>query len=231
MSDQVPYYNRFGEIHAQSILDCPEPEYWTTDYSERGSVYREMKERVDRQQELIRTWFDKSHPVLDIGCGFGRQAVWMAREGFRVRGTDTSAVFISIAEKLFTRFGLKGEFFCTDILKDKNHGHYKQVLLLDVLEHIPPAYREKMLERVSEKMVTGGILILSLPHTRKRFSSRVNNEIRKRITGQLRYFLAREEHPYTIPGKKKILKLTRTFFELVSFQETTLSDYYILRRL
>ena len=79
MPGQVNYYNRFGKKYEQDILNCPEPELWTTDYHEQGRVYREMKERIKQQQELILDHFDKKFPVIDIGCGFGRQAVLLAK--------------------------------------------------------------------------------------------------------------------------------------------------------
>ena len=75
-----------------------------------------MKKRIDQQKELIAEYFTNKFTVLDIGCGFGRQAVLLAKMGFKVTGTDTSDVFIQIASKLFEKNNYKGEFLCTDII-------------------------------------------------------------------------------------------------------------------
>lgn len=56
MSAQIKYYNQFGNAYRQSILSCPEPELWTTDYTEKGRVYNEMKSRIE-QQQLIDDYF------------------------------------------------------------------------------------------------------------------------------------------------------------------------------
>ena len=135
---QVEYYNRFGEQFRQSILSSPQPELWTTDYAEKGPVYRQMSERVHHQQELIEKYFSKENPVLDIGCGFGRQAVLLARLGYAVKGVDTSEVFIRIARELFAAHHYQGEFTCGSILeKETFPGPVSQMILFDVLEHIP----------------------------------------------------------------------------------------------
>src|SRR5215470_5867380 len=90
MPDQVEYYNRFGELYKEDILTCPEPEFWTTDYKTRGRVYTEMVQRVEEQGALVEEFFTNTVPLLDIGCGFGRQAIFLAKKGFNVIGFDTS---------------------------------------------------------------------------------------------------------------------------------------------
>src|SRR5690349_13999996 len=117
MSGQISYYNKFADKYRSSILDCPEPEYWTTDYDEKGKVYREIKERVDLQKEWVLKYFKKNKPVLDIGCGFARQAYWMAKSGFNVEGIDTSESFISLAKELFQKKGLTAKFSCIEIFE------------------------------------------------------------------------------------------------------------------
>jgi len=67
MPDQVEYYNRFGELHREEILGCPEPQFWTTDYKTTGCVYAEMVRRIKEQTELVEEFFTNSIPVLDIG--------------------------------------------------------------------------------------------------------------------------------------------------------------------
>ncbi len=129
MLGQVNYYNDFGEIYKQSILSCPEPELWTTDYDTKGRVFREMRERVEQQQKLISAYFTPIIPVLDIGCGFGRQSISLAKNGYTLTGTDTSDVFIDIVKELFLKHGFEGRFICTDIINGKNlPGQQKQIL-------------------------------------------------------------------------------------------------------
>ncbi|MBL7741195.1 MAG: class I SAM-dependent methyltransferase [Chitinophagaceae bacterium] len=228
MTSQVNYYNQFGNLYRQSILDCPEPQYWTTDYGVKGRVYREMKERIDLQEKLVQEYFTKEQTVLDIGCGFGRQAFSLVSKGYKVKGTDTSDVFIEIAQQLFLRHGYAGDFTCMDILRENISGSFNQLLLLDVLEHIKPQQRRGLFEKLDK--IGGTTLIISLPHVKKRVSSQLNNRIRKQMTRYLPFFVNREEHPYPIPGKNNMLKLSKDIFSLHKFIQTLQTDYYVFRR-
>jgi 2-polyprenyl-3-methyl-5-hydroxy-6-metoxy-1,4-benzoquinol methylase len=156
MPDQVTYYNQFGEQFEQSILDCPEPELWTTDYEEKRRIYHEMKERANQQEKLFNEFLNPAHPVLDIGCGFGRQAFLLAKKGFTVTGTDTSNAFIEIAKKLFEKHNYKGIFLCLDIVTEKLNQQFNQLILLDVLEHIKPNQRNIFFNRLVEIMSNRG---------------------------------------------------------------------------
>lgn len=53
--------------------------------------------------------------ILDLGCGTGTNAWFMAREGFSVWGIDGSDVAISRAVSRFQREGLVGDFRVGDI--------------------------------------------------------------------------------------------------------------------
>jgi 2-polyprenyl-3-methyl-5-hydroxy-6-metoxy-1,4-benzoquinol methylase len=230
MSSQVEYYNQFGNHHRDSILKCPEPEVWTTDYDKKGRVYQEIKHRIDQQIELIKRYFSNDCPVLDIGCGFGRQAIILAKLGYTVTGIDTSPVFIDIAKELFKQHGYKGDFICSGVDNNLIGEQHRQILLLDVLEHITPPHQKNFLFLVDKILARGGVLIISVPHVKRRITSKLNNAIRKRITQHFSFFLQREEHPYPIPGKHRILKLCRPYFSLTKFIESEQTDYYVFQK-
>ncbi len=230
MDGQVDFYDRFGDLYRESILNCPEPEFWTTDYEEKGRVYLEMKERLKFQQQFINKYFEKEHTVLDIGCGFGRQAAWLAKNGFRVMGIDSSPVFITLAKQIFHQRGYEGTFFIGSLEHLAPVSKFKQVLLLDVLEHIPPSSRESSVKRMGEMMETNGLLIISLPRVRERISSMINNSIVRRVKSRFGYFLRREEHPFPIPTKKQVKKLFTPAFECLEFLSSAATDYYIFQK-
>jgi len=230
MSSQVNYYNEFGEKYRSDIVSCPEPHYWTTDYGKKGRIYQELKERVKTQAELIVRFFKKSDELLDIGCGFGRQAYLLASKGFHVVGTDTSPVFIEIANQLFKKHNFNGDFLCVDILNHSVDKKFFQVLLLDVFEHIPPSRRKEFLSKIDALMLPKAVLIMSLPHVKKRLTSQLNNKFRRGLTQYFNFFKNREEHPYPIPQKQDILKMIKNHFIIIHFQKTAETDYYVLEK-
>lgn len=230
MPAQTDYYNLFGSKYRDAILSCPEPQFWTTDYESRGRVYTEMKERVEAQERLISAYFNPALPVLDIGCGFGRQAFLLAKKGFQISGTDTSEVFIEIARTLFHRHGLKGNFMQMDLLEDKPGESFGQVMLLDVLEHIPPMRRKNFMLKIYALMPKDGQLLISLPHMKERLSSQLNNRFRRGLTQYLPYFRNREEHPYPIPGPGQLAEMMKDHFVLVHRERIGPTNYYLMKK-
>ena len=230
MPAQTDYYNRFGNEFREAILACPEPHLWATDYEEKGRIYREIKERIAQQESLIDAHFNTAFPVLDVGCGFGRQAWLLAKKGFAVTGTDTSETFIQIAESLFEKHHLQGHFLCLDLLTQSLNEVFTQVLLFDVLEHIKPFQRKVFLEKIAAAMEPKGMLLLSLPQVKKRWRSQVNNNLRKAVTQYLPFFQNIEEHPYPIPREKDIVLLSQNQFRILQSTATTETTYYVLER-
>jgi 2-polyprenyl-3-methyl-5-hydroxy-6-metoxy-1,4-benzoquinol methylase len=230
MPDQVEYYNRFGEFYREDILTCPEPEFWTTDYRTRGRVYAEMVQRVREQTTLVEEFFIKTVPVLDIGCGFGRQAIVLAKKKFSVIGFDTSKIFIGIAKELFKRNHLAGEF-SNSSLDDLPASRFSQIILFDVIEHIRPSARSTFLHKVHSLALPTALAIVSLPHLKNKLTSRLNNDLRKRITQHFSYFMSREEHPYPIPTSEHLKKLIAGLFTIVRLRQTSFTDYYVLRKI
>jgi SAM-dependent methyltransferase len=55
--------------------------------------------------------------VLSLGEGEGRNAVWLAKRGFVVRGTDLSAVAVEKAKSLATDRGVAAEFRVADLAR------------------------------------------------------------------------------------------------------------------
>jgi 2-polyprenyl-3-methyl-5-hydroxy-6-metoxy-1,4-benzoquinol methylase len=230
MSDQVEYYNHFGKLNKTAILTCPEPELWTTDYNEKGRIYNEMLERTRHQTSLIDEFFSNQHSVLDAGCGFGRQAFILAKKGFSVVGVDNSQIFIELATELFERHHLHARFFHGDLM-EVSLGQFSQLILFDVLEHISPAARRTFLKKLNALSVPDATLIVSVPHLKKRFTSQLNNKLRKKITQHFSYFLAREEHPYPVPTRADITRLTSELYTIVKFEQSPVTDFYVLRKL
>lgn len=225
MSNQIPYYDQFGNKHRNEILSSSSPHIWTTDQKENGPIHQEMKKRVGMQQRFVDKYFSKESTVLDIGCGFGRQAFLLAMMGFCVLGIDTSPAFIEIAEELFEVNHFFGTFLCTDIMRTRLGNRYKNVLLLDVLEHIMPHKRKRFVKRIYNLTKPGCHVLVSLPHV-----SEPEKNVRKRVKQYFTFFTKKEEHPYVIPQRSDVEELTKDHFTIVEYEETPETDYYVLRR-
>lgn len=88
--------------------------------------------------------------AVDLGCGAGNYAVWLAKQGFDVTGIDISRLAIDYARKLAAHEGVTCRFEVADLLDDVTEFNASFELAYDweVLHHIFPENRERYLDNV-----------------------------------------------------------------------------------
>ena len=97
--------------------------------------------------------------ALDLACGEGRNAVWLAGRGWNVAGVDFSEVAIAKARELAAREGVEVDFVCADLLEyEPDHHAYDLVVVLYL--QVPAEERRLVLERAASAVAPGGTLIL-----------------------------------------------------------------------
>jgi len=97
--------------------------------------------------------------ALDIACGEGRNAVWLAEQGWRVTGVDFSGVALAKARSLAGARGVDSEWLQADRVEhepergadDLASGLYLQV---------PAAERRTILLRAAAALAPGGVLLV-----------------------------------------------------------------------
>lgn len=60
--------------------------------------------------------------ALDIGCGTGDNSIWLAHNGFRVIGADTSEIALEKAKEKAIKAKVKCDFIKVDFLRNKIQG-------------------------------------------------------------------------------------------------------------
>jgi SAM-dependent methyltransferase len=97
--------------------------------------------------------------ALDLACGQGRNAIWLATRGWEVTGVDFSEVAVTKAQARAERDALPATFVCADLLGyEPNAGTYDLVLLLYL--HVPAIERRHILAKAASAMSPGGTFIL-----------------------------------------------------------------------
>jgi SAM-dependent methyltransferase len=69
-------------------------------------------------QEVINAEKIKPCRLLDIGCGNGNDAIWLAQKGFDVTGTDLSGIAIDKAKQNAAEAGIDCRFFVMDFQEE-----------------------------------------------------------------------------------------------------------------
>ncbi|MGZ4713298.1 MAG: class I SAM-dependent methyltransferase [Acidimicrobiia bacterium] len=97
--------------------------------------------------------------ALDLACGEGRNAVWLAQQGWTVTAVDFSRVGIAKGERLATESGVTVDWQIGDVTTwDAPVGAFDLVVLFYV--QLPPAGRAAMLDRAIRALTRRGRLVL-----------------------------------------------------------------------
>lgn len=83
--------------------------------------------------------------ILDVGCGSGRDLLWMKRQGFRVVGFERSEGLARLARKNADCEVIEGDFETYDFSKLK----VDAILLSGALVHVPHDKLEGVFQRIS----------------------------------------------------------------------------------
>lgn len=102
--------------------------------------------------------FPREGRVLDLACGRGEAAVWLAGRGMEYRGVDISPVAIEMAEDFVAAYGLEGRCLLEVWDLDQGLPPGKPVDLLFCHMFRDPGLYEAMVERLAP----GGLLAVAV---------------------------------------------------------------------
>ncbi len=97
--------------------------------------------------------------ALDLACGEGRNAVWLATRGWRVTGVDFSEVALEKARKLAEAAGVEGEWIAGDLRHYRPEPRAFDLAILFYLQ-VPEADRRAAVRAAAEAVAPGGTLLL-----------------------------------------------------------------------
>ena len=97
--------------------------------------------------------------ALDLACGEGQNAIWLAGAGWRVVGVDYSPVAIAKARARAERDGVDVTFVEADLVEyEPEHSAYDLAVMLYL--HLPAEEHRVVLARAARSLSPGGTLVL-----------------------------------------------------------------------
>ena len=97
--------------------------------------------------------------ALDVGCGEGRNAVWLAKQGWSVTGVDFSDVGLDKARRLAEAEGVSVEWVLADVRTYQPAvGAHDLVVVLYL--HLPEAERRRVHAQAASALRPGGMLLV-----------------------------------------------------------------------
>jgi SAM-dependent methyltransferase len=143
----------------------------TTDDPYRRVDYRRMiawPARIEREAPFLHAVLETAPEasVLDLGCGTGEHADYLASRGFRTVGIDRSEAQIAKARQYEGRHGESGPRFLhgdlTDLGREPGERFGAAIWLGNGLPHLEDDELATALRGLSERLVAGGLLIVQL---------------------------------------------------------------------
>jgi SAM-dependent methyltransferase len=96
--------------------------------------------------------------ALDLACGEGRNALWLAELGWSATGVDYSEVAIAKARVRAEREGVSVHFVCADLVDYMPEPRAYDLVLVLYL-HISSVERRPVLERAAAAVAPGGLFV------------------------------------------------------------------------
>ena len=133
-------------------------EYWNARYVEEPDRYG------DDPNVFVREVVEGLPPgsALDVACGRGRNAVWLAARGHTVTAVDVSDVGLDHGRRLADERGVTVDWVHADVLEWRPDGTFDLVLLSYL--QLPPATRPSAHSMAMGAVTGGGRLVLVAHH-------------------------------------------------------------------
>ena len=97
--------------------------------------------------------------ALDLGAGDGRNAIWLAIQGWQVTAVDFSQVALDRGRALATASGVRVEWQLADLLEwSPGASRFDLVTLFFI--HLPPDERRDVYARAAAAVAPGGTLLI-----------------------------------------------------------------------
>lgn len=97
--------------------------------------------------------------VLDLACGAGRNAVWLAEHGWRVTAVDFSGVALGIARSLAAQRGVAVDWIEADVVTWAAPARAYDLVCVLYLQ-LPATERRTALARAAAALRAGGTLLI-----------------------------------------------------------------------
>lgn len=97
--------------------------------------------------------------ALDLACGEGRNAVWLAERGWRVTGVDFSPVGLAKAGRLAKEHDVEVEWVEADVVEWEPPGAAFDLVIVFYL-HLSAIERRRVLAHAQDALAPGGTLLV-----------------------------------------------------------------------
>jgi 2-polyprenyl-3-methyl-5-hydroxy-6-metoxy-1,4-benzoquinol methylase len=130
-------------------------EDWNQRYAGRELVWTSEANRFLVQEAATLA----SARALDLACGEGRNAVWLAERGWQVTGVDFSTVGVAKAQRLADARGVTVEWVTANVLDHRPKPAAFELVIIFYLQ-VPATQRTPIVRSAAGAVAPGGTFLL-----------------------------------------------------------------------
>ncbi len=128
-------------------------------------LYGETRDALGQPTAIFVDFFDRlkgqNCRVLDVGCGQGRDALFIARAGHHVTGVDLSANGIRDLTAAAAAENLDVQGIVADLTGFQPHGTYDVILIDRTLHMLDPEPRHRVMDRLLDHVDDNGWMLIA----------------------------------------------------------------------
>jgi cyclopropane-fatty-acyl-phospholipid synthase len=152
------HYDLDGRLY-QIFLD--RDQQYSCAYFESPGLGLEAAQTAKKRHVAAKLAIEPGHRILDIGCGWGGLALYLARFcGAEVLGVTLSTEQLDAAQKKAGRAGLAAKVHFD--LRDYRHvqGRFDRIVSVGMFEHVGPKHYDAFFARIAELLREDGVALV-----------------------------------------------------------------------
>lgn len=161
-------------------MDSP----WDKIFKKPDKIYSEVQKELPKIVKLFKKRNVKK--VLDLGCGWGRNLIFLAKHGFKTYGIDFSKEGIKIAKKWLRKKNLRANLKIGSIFKKLPYkdNFFDAIISISALQHSRIKNIRYAIKEIERILKPNGLIFINFP--RRKFQ---RSEIKYKIIEPRTYIL------------------------------------------
>ncbi len=141
-------------------MDAANP--WNEIYRREGNVFVEPHEALPVIAGLLQARAPAT--VLDLGCGNGRHVVYLARQGFRVFGLDSSPEALALTRQWLEAEGLTAEVCLGSMFEPLPYpdDFFDAIVSIQVIHHAELATIRRIVQEIGRVLKPHGLVCVTV---------------------------------------------------------------------
>ncbi|KPK70683.1 hypothetical protein AMJ87_08565 [candidate division WOR_3 bacterium SM23_60] len=139
--------------------------YWESHFASAANACAASRQHAACLEQFHERYLQKDGTILDLACGLGRNARYLAQNGYDVYGVDFARAAITACTRLFQKQFLKGTFIqaTVDAIPFCNN-HFDAVICIAALDHVTADYARDALCEIRRVITRDGMILLTFDH-------------------------------------------------------------------